>query len=155
MTHKQIHVFNPIVNRHIEVDEGISDLLRLLWDRDIFTLLSCQGGSDIEDERDSKFAFIMFSNPSDVGRFLESVAQYPETTPFWETRYARILGQEYNAPNAWIYEIFPVNLGVNQFLKNNEVIETFSGENNFSFNIIVRFPHTDIPEIVKMLETRG
>lgn len=165
--HKQFQIHNPIFDEYYMVDEGLVELLRLIWDKGICTIHSCQGGKIIDydpenyvekDEKNHKYAYIMFLDPLDLQKFLNLAAEYPEKNndpSFQNTLYARILGVEYDAPNKWIYEVHHSNLGVEQTIVNDEVLEHYTGKNDFVLHMIVRFPHTDIPLIVDAIKRKA
>lgn len=57
--HKQVWVGD------VEVDEGIAELLKVIWLKGYHTLLSCQGGHTRDEDHDHSFigkSFIVFSN---------------------------------------------------------------------------------------------
>jgi hypothetical protein len=161
-THEQFQMHNPIFDQYIMVDKGLVELLRLIWDKGICTIHSCQGGEIVDyevekDENNHKFAYIMFLDPESVKIFLDLIAEYPEINndpSFQNTLYARILGAEYDAPNKWVYEVHPRNLGVEQTIVNNEVLECYKRKNEFVLHMIIRFPHTDIPLIVDAIKRK-
>lgn len=165
-THEQFQMHNPIFDQYIMVDKGLVELLRLIWDKGIWTIQSCQGGEVVDydpedyvekDENNHKFAYIMFWDPESVKGFLDLIAEYPlvnNDPSFQNTLYARILSVEYDAPNKWIFEVHHRNLGVEQTIANDEVLECYKRKNEFVLHMIIRFPHTDIPLIVDAIKRK-
>lgn len=139
--HRQIEV------NGIQVDEGLAELLGLAWKRGIKTTNSCQ-------ENTPGIAWIEFETTGDAARFLDIVAKYPKDieniTKPWETMYGRIDGWV-DGKDAWQYNAIPYNVGVAQKLVGEEVVSTYKGYNRFNFWASIRFPMTDIPEIVANL----
>lgn len=65
--HNQISVLNPFYDEYIEVDEGISELLEVLWSLGIETVLSCE-------EAQPGIVWIQFYTGQDLSRFLTALA---------------------------------------------------------------------------------
>lgn len=165
--HKQIKV--DYFGQQIEVDEGIADLLQLIWKNGIYTALSCEDnrshdeeGNLIDDNID-EIIWISFPSPNYLILFLNIVAKYPvdwekEGINFWDTMYSRIVGGYGDGKFDWKYSIFPWNKGVEETIvdhggKNNtEAIEKFTGTNKFEFDASVRFSKKEVPEIMKNLQ---
>lgn len=142
-THKQVTVIYH--GTPIEVDEGMAELLTLLWGRGVNTSLSCQ-------ENRKGIAWIMFPTPEDAAKFLNIVTEYPtKAKNLWETMYGRAI--QYGDEGNWEYSLLPVNRGVYEYLsEDDEAVSDYRGFNDFTFDVSIRFPVSDISKIVKRLK---
>lgn len=142
--HKQVTV-NCFGNQ-IEVDKGISELLKLIWNCEIRTCLSCENNNPfdnkdtlIEDLKslDSKSltgfiedydvadigVWIAFATPGDLRKFLDIVAKYPSDNNkdraenFCDTMYSRIIRESNNCKHDWKYDFYPYDRGVKVEIK--------------------------------------
>jgi hypothetical protein len=140
-SHRQ--VIRNRLGRETLVDEGIADLLQLLWDCGCDTYNSCQ-------ENRPEMAWIEFATTEDCARFLNFVANHPadNSIPFWETLYGRITG--HGADDDWEYEVLVVNLGEVEEMVDGEIVATIK-ENNFAFMVSVYFPISDILPLIDIL----
>jgi hypothetical protein len=144
--HKQVSV--DFFAEKITVDEGLAELLQLIWERGIFTLNSCQ-------ENRPGVAWIEFETSEAFEDFLNAVAVYPvgKDVQMWKTLYGRIVGC--GGPDNWEYRNFPNIRGVREIIvDDDEIEEEYSGYNDFEMNISVRFPVTDIPLLVSILKDK-
>ncbi len=95
--HKQMTIFNPVLNETIEVDEGIAPLLEAIWNLGISTCNSCQ-------ENKPGVIWIEFSSVEDAEIFLTYIASGLHTVNSLAAGnwlYYRIMGHtggwQYNA----------------------------------------------------------
>ncbi|RDJ35585.1 MAG: hypothetical protein DWQ19_12270 [Crenarchaeota archaeon] len=134
--HKQVEVIYQ--GHQITIDEGLKELLPLIWKFGIKTELSCQ-------ENKPGIAWISFNTSHDAKMFLNLAAVYPEDdVPLWETMCGRIL--QYGEKDNWQYESVIIN--------NAEITNPETKNIDVNISISVRFPVTDINEITKNLSNR-
>ena len=68
--HRQVEVYNPVYDHMTEIDEGIVDLIQLLWNLGLETINSCQENTP---------GIMWISLPSDAAeRFLTVMASRRE-----------------------------------------------------------------------------
>lgn len=164
--HPQIEVDHN--GQKIHIDENIAELIKLIWKNEIETMGCCEGDNETK-------SYIHFKYIEDLQKFLNIVAQYPDKSHpkfFQKSLYARITGDEYGVDNKWEYEIGVINLGIRQKIIHHdapenclskkgkecvclegdtEIIEEYLGHNDFIIYPIVRFPKSDIPLLVQIL----
>jgi hypothetical protein len=154
--HKQV----PIAwkGRYAEVDEELAPVILSLWKAGIDTCNSCQ-------DNFPGIAWVEFPTMLDAKRFLDLVAVYPDErdmravngrlyvgdVPFWETLYGRITG--WGNDDDWRYDVNVHNGSVDEHIVNDEVVQTCFGPSDFEFFVSVRFPRTDLPLILELLQT--
>jgi hypothetical protein len=128
----------------IEVDEGLKELLPLIWSYGIDTLNSCQ-------ENKKGIAWIQFSGTGGFRKFLGLIARYPqEHEIFWETLYGRMM--QHGSEGDWKYDMLLVNSGVIEHLiDDDEIVAEHLGFNFFDCEISVRFPVSDIELLTTFL----
>lgn len=129
--HNQVKIHNPFRNELMEVDEGMAELLPLLWANDIKTIMSCQ-------ENKPGYAWIMFYELEDIRKFLVLVSK-SQTLLF--DRMERKSGTK----DMWRYEIIPCG---------EEVLFPITGFTGRSYKFLysVRFPVSDIAELVSIFK---
>ena len=132
--HKQISIFNPFYNEYIEVDEGISELLGVLWLLRIETSLSCE-------ENKPGIVWIVFSSMDDYQRFLNTLANVD---------YGFYLNEIESSEN-WSASIWPWNLSEKIDEDKGEIVPT--GPPEILCSVSVRFPKEMYPRILAMLKT--
>lgn len=142
MNHKQVKI-RYLDNRLVEVDEKLVPLLSLIWKHKIQTLLSCQ-------ENQPNRAWIHFASTEDATKFINLVAVYPKGPKPWQSLYGRIFG--YGSADDWTYNAHLQNHGVEENLRNDEIIERFVGPNDAQFSMSIRFPVSDIELLVTILK---
>ncbi len=147
--HKQVSV--QYHSKLIEVDEGLAELLQLIWARGINTRNSCQ-------ENKKNTAWIQFSSAECFRVFLGDVVEFPEDDS--DTLYRRVMGTADHFPSNWKYQIHPFNMGVEQSVIRNSsgeaegILETYRGFNLFDMYVSIRFPTSDIPLLVEILKKK-
>lgn len=142
-----------IVIDGISVDKGIAKLLKLIWNKGIKTVNSCE-------ENKPGVIWIQFASMNDLTKFLNKIARYPKGrgSNFWNTMYGRMMKVS-NEKENWKYDlVLPTNYGVKEELIKNsksdsgyEVIEQFTGKHDIDFNPSLRFPKKDLAEIIRNL----
>ncbi|MEK6878075.1 MAG: hypothetical protein AABY22_00625 [Nanoarchaeota archaeon] len=131
-----------------DIDEEIAPLILELWKRDLITINSCQGHFE-------EPTWIQFMSFIDAIDFINLIAKYPskkelKITKFWDTLYGHIFG--YGEGDNWEYSIYPMNWNIEETLINNdEIIEKCVGKTDINFQVSIRFPQKDLPEIMQRL----
>ena len=72
--HKQVDVYNPIFKKNIRVDEGIAELMALVWGLGLGTESSCQEMKKLSDG--TLGPYIGFLTVSDAELFMNIVLEY-------------------------------------------------------------------------------
>jgi hypothetical protein len=132
-----------------DIDEKIAPLIKRLWDLGLQTSNSC------EDNVPQGWVWIEFDSCSDAQRFLNLVADYSEDR---NSLYNRIR-QGWDSDDDelfWKYDVIPNDLGVAMDLVVDEdgdesIDETFLGKSDFIFSVSIRFPQTDLEQVMKSL----
>jgi hypothetical protein len=135
----------------VKVDEGMSEIMSLLWKHGIETLGSCQ-------ENQPGIAWVQFASTPGFHKFLNIVAKFPaeEGADFLNSLYARIGHHAENEKN-WEFAIQPYNVNevVNETVDEdgNETLEiTCDDDTLYTSSVSVSFPATDLPELVGILK---
>jgi hypothetical protein len=119
--HKQVKVLSP-TEGEVEVDEGMVDFLRALWDRGIDTFMSCQ-------ENFPGISWVVFTEPGDAERFMGDA---------WEVADKKMRDRmegELDVPGGWEFSSWPLHWG----------------EGCFEFPISIRLPIKDKDKLAKLL----
>jgi hypothetical protein len=126
--HKQVEIYHSELNKTVEVDEGISELIELLWELDVGTRFSCQ-----EDR--PGIIWIQFSNDS-AEHFLNTVSYYrDEEVGISESLYKRMVDSDLEG--GWEIEAVPYD-------------EAYEDLPSYMwFEISIRFPSSDYEKILK------
>lgn len=149
--HKQVKV--KYLGNEIEVDEGLGELLPLIWKLGCNTCNSCQ-------ENMPGITWIQFGQSGSLNIFLNAIAQYPENHPEpWNTLYGRMMKYNHSTKREktdWKYDVHPVNFGTYDKVSEDGkyVEEIYSGRNLMEISISVRFPMTDIPLLIQILKDK-
>lgn len=147
--HKQVLVQHDSIG--FEVDEGIAPLIQKLLRLNIKTLNSC------EDNIPSGWIWIEFLSAYQAERFLGIVAKYSGET---KSLYNRIRQgwslddgkNNWDENNFWKYSAHPNDYGIESTVEEDCVVETFTGSHLFKLSISIRFPRTDLPEVLENLD---
>ena len=133
--HRQVPVYNPLFEEHIEVDEGLSEILPLIWELGLDTGYSCQKRQDKSD-----MVMIHFLLADHAEKFTTAVVKYvpKKIDRDEETTYQRITRQ--GCRECWEFEVFP------------ERIEEDSEVKGIYFSTTVFFPADDLEEVVASLK---
>lgn len=148
--HKQVLVKHDLIS--LEVDEGIAPLFERLLKLNIKTLNSC------EDNVPSGWMWVEFLSAYQAERFLNIIAKYSGET---KSLYNRIRQgwslddgkNNWDENNFWKYSAHPNDYGIDSTVEEDCVIETFTGSHLFKFSISIRFPRTDLPEVLENLDS--
>lgn len=132
-----------------EIDEGIADLILELWKAGLETCNSCE--SNGQDSR----IWIEFMFPNEAGMFLDIVADSYDGD--YDSLYQRV-HRVWEAPDTdttqdWRYSVIPENLNLRyEYDDNDNSCEVISeGRSNFIFSVSIRFPHTDLAEVMRRM----
>ena len=154
--HKQVTVTGEIDGRPetAEVDEELADFIKLLWQLNISTMMSCQ------DNRGK--VWIDFPYAFEAESFLNLMAPDPANMDDLESIDSRVVGiyepddwGAYRSDRMWSYATSVADLGLNfpwgGIDDDDGEIERDS-EPMFIFSISVRFPKADLPEVMQRLQ---
>lgn len=145
--HKQTQVFYPAYRKVIEVDAGIAPLLLALWDAEIFTCNSCE-------ENEPGIIWIEFYSTKDSEKLLslivsalgDQIHKHPEANDWF---CYRILGQNGDALQPWIYDahpnVYPARCNRKQIYPKN--LESCKVE----LSVSLRFPKEDYGILLDLL----
>lgn len=130
-----------------EIDKKIAPLIKRLWELDINTFNSC------ENNVPEGWVWIEFESAIHAEDFLNIVAEYDEDR---NSLYNRIR-QEWDSDEDslfWQYNVHPKDWGVEQIPDENDeyLEERFTGESSFIFSFSIRFPQSDLKEIMRRLD---
>jgi hypothetical protein len=148
--HKQVLVKHDLVS--LEVDEGIAPLMERLLKLNIKTTNSC------EDNIPKGWVWVEFLSSYQAERFLSVVSKY---SPDIDCLYNRIrqhwvpedsIEEENLKSTFWKYSVNPVDYGVESTFDEDCIIETFKGPHYFKFLVSVRFPRSDLKEVIQNLD---
>jgi len=154
--HKQVTIHGTVNGRShtAEVDAGIADFIQLLWSLDIGTVMSC--------EDNYGRIWIDFPSTMEAERFLNDLAPDPSRFDDFESLDNRICSiweptddLEFRRDRAWHYTTSVADYGLNlpwgPCDDDDPDIER-EGEPCFIFDIDVRFPIADLPEVMERLK---
>lgn len=136
--------FVTVGERSADIDIKIVPLIRLLWQLDIDTILSCQSNCGM--------VWVMFPTPIEATRFFNIVAVYE---PGRDALYNRIVN-EYTTSRKFRNKVWSVNAHVEDFALNYDTDcaddeYRHDGLADIYFGISVRFPPSDLPAVLKRL----
>lgn len=135
--HKQVKVMHPKYGP-IEVDEGIAELLKCLWQLNIATSNSCQ-------ENQNGIMWIDFDSSRDVEIFLNSLFYNIENRKGkLKMLHENVIGVE----NYWNYSVCLMDM--NEDFENDCAVTTWPV--NYDVSISLRFPITDYKLILKTIK---
>lgn len=129
-----------------DIDLKIVPLIKKLWELGLETINSC------EDNVPEGWVWIQFASPYEATKFLDIVAKYNEDS---DSMYNRIRQAWESSDDSlfWKYDVLPVDCGVEETLVDEEIEEKFTGKSDFVFTFSIRFPQSDLKEIMKNLKT--
>ncbi len=141
--HKQVMIFNSVLNEMIEVDEGIAPLLKAIWNLGIATCNSCQ-------ENKPGIIWIEFSRAEDAEIFLTRIASCldPVNSPAADNwLYSRIIGQN----EGWRYSAHPHDS--REYIdEENGTLELNASERcRIALSISIRFPVKDYERLLDLV----
>jgi hypothetical protein len=130
-----------------DIDRRIAPLITELWKADIMTLNSCE-------ENKPGIVWIEFASCIDAERFLNIVARYPNRRElarksFSDTLYGRCTSCD--GERHWEYDALITDYGIREEIVNDEVIVTEVHPADFTCGISIRFPHCDLPVMLRRL----
>ena len=133
--HRQVPTYNPIFGVSFEVDEGLVEILKLIWDLGLATEDSCQ-----ESRGKPGMVKITFILPYEAEQFvslvftnIEKKIDYDE-----ETTYQRII--RHGCKKCWEFEIFP------------EYVGNVDDVKEIDYSATIFFPIDDLPKVVESLK---
>jgi hypothetical protein len=149
MLNKKILVKYDLVS--LEVDEGVAPLMERLLKLNIKTTNS------FEDNLNDRISIEFFSSYQ-AERFLSIVSKYNTNIDCLYNRIRQRWIPENNtdAENLkktfWNYSVSPVDYGTETTIGEDCVIETFKGSHYFKFSLSVKFPKSDLIEVLENLD---
>ena len=141
--HKQVEVYSPIYECMIEVDEGIAELIQLIWDLGLQTNNSCQ---------ENMPGIMWVSFPSeDAERFLTIMAlrreEDFESDDPPSSMYGRIMDPANE--NSWDFRVCLDDLS--EVLDEESDTIYHEGDSEIRIFVSIRFPVSDYDEVVDRL----
>jgi len=123
--HVQVQVHNPLMDKTIGVDEGLVELLQLIWKSNIVTYLSCQ-------ENQPGVVWIDF--PVDAARdFIDVIITQLGTNS--DICYAMYQAFHNNPARNWNYNM-----------------QIDDDDDSIDLNLSIRFPDIALPNVVRAFE---
>ncbi len=140
--HRQIAIYEPSLNRAVEVDEGIAPLLKAIWDLGITTCNSCQ-------ENKPGIVWIEFLAAEDAEVFLTRIVSRldPVNRPDADDwLYSRIMG----ANGDWQYTAHPHD--VREYVdEEKDTLELNASEPcKIALSVSIRFPVRDYERLLDL-----
>ena len=135
--HEQVRVYNPLMGRTIEVDEGLADLLQQLWALGMRTDNSCQ-------ENRPGMMWIEFPC-RDAARFLNLLASSRDEDRDF---YGRMM--EFSGTDNWKYNVLPGDLALRRDQGRGE--DLIEGPSEIVLDISVRFPLGDYDGVLRRVK---
>lgn len=145
--HKQVLVKHDLIS--LVVDEGIAPLFERLLRLNIKTLNSC------EDNVPSGWIWIEFLSAYQAERFLNIVAKYSGETKSLYNKICQswsVGANNWDDENFWKYTANPTDYGVEKSIEEDCVVETFKNPGLIRLAISIRFPKTDLAEVLENLD---
>ena len=141
--HKQTAIYDPSSNQAIDVDEGIANLLKAIWNYGIKTCNSCQ-------ENKPGTIWIEFISTEDVEAFLTRVISGldPVNSPDADDwLYSRIMG----ANGGWQYTAHPHD--AREYIDEEKGIMELSASEpcGIALSISIRFPVGDYERLLDLV----
>jgi hypothetical protein len=139
------------------VDVDLAPLVLEICKADIFYV-----GSSLE--ADTGLVSIAFHAPECAAQFLNVVAARPAKAdlktidgqtymgaiPIKETLYARITERS-DDPKAWQFSVEPEDFALDREVIEGKAVSKSHVPADFEFTLIVKFPKTDLPELVELM----
>jgi len=156
-THPQTKVYYPYYNTEIDVDEKIAPFLQLLWEKRIWTIMSCQDNPREGIGR----VWISFNDSEHACNFLRRAVPHPDTSEFavdslYNRSYAHWAPDEWHKSND--IEQVIIERGLWQWschlsdFTYDSMEEKFDGPQDPSFAIDLRFPFSDLEQLTKNIK---
>lgn len=135
-----------IGDRVAEIDIGIAELVKQIWIANIDTTNSCE-------ENEPGIAWLQFPASWDAIEFLNIVGgDYCDDIKSLYNRIRREWQVGDDTTGEWNYEVDPWDISVDQREVGGEIEEKSEGDRDFLLAVSMRFPTSDIPELVRRLE---
>ena len=132
-THKQVPLFNPINQKHINIDLNIAELILNLWQLGINTILSCEDNFDT--------VWIQFSY-DDAKRFLNFLVKQRDNHP---ELFSNIISEEF-----WKYSTNIIDRSEIYDKQKDEISR--NTRSTIDFEIGIRFPKEDYYIVLNILK---
>ena len=140
--HKQVLIENP-VGEFIPIDEGISELIKELWKRDIYTYNSCQ-------ENEPGIIWIEFANSYDAKVFLDTIMlKAYEDEGYGDELYFRMYVNTFHEKD-WQYDVCVIDY--NEIIDEEKDELVHVGIPDIGFPISIRFPISDYHMVLKIIK---
>jgi len=142
--HKQVKVYDPVYKEFREIDRGIVNLIKRLWDMDIAIDECC------EKNKKGKI-FIKFSTVFDAEKFLTIVATVRDKkikNLDQDLYYVALIDDELME---WEYKAYPFDLSIH-FDKKGELY--FKGKSKILLAISVEFPIIDYNDVLRLFKQK-
>ena len=158
-THTQIKVFNPLMNREIEVDKGMVQILKLLWKLGISTSNTCENNNP---SHYGKCVWISFGRGKDADEFFDIICR--ATFPYKEDESSELHGLYYRVEEIYSSRIHETHRGerdwdlavslndLNSYLVEPHVEDYLDEYRGMSLSVSVRFPLQDKQIVIKILQ---
>lgn len=132
---KQVPVCNPMIGENVTVDEGLVDVLKLIWEFGWSTHSSCQERHDMPG-----IAYLDFGHVSFAEEFMNIVLRHTPREVNWEhqTTYQRIT--RHCCKPCW-----EIKIGIDTDEPSRDVSFIY-------FSAMLFFPAEDLTEIVRCLQ---
>jgi hypothetical protein len=149
LKHKQVEVYNPFYEENIRVDEGMAELLTLLWDMDIFTTVSCQ---------ETEPGFMWLNMPADEATLFMMALSFKRDDDLKSdppSLYPRMMMMRPDSDDSWKYHVRPRDEAEKYIFEHED--DDFSapvkleGQTMLYFDIHISFPISDYPLIMERL----
>jgi hypothetical protein len=156
LNHKQVEVYNPILEEKVEIDEGMVELLTLMWEMGLLTSLSCQ---------ENKPGVMWVSMPSeDASWFMTALSSKRDDDLASDSSslYKRMMGLE--GEDNWDFQVRPQDVAESYLFdqegfdadedgfEDDFVTVAREGISKIYFDINIRFPITEYPIILQRLK---
>jgi len=154
--HNQVEVYNPIYEEKVEVDEGMVELLTLMWDMGLLTSLSCQ---------ENKPGIMWINMPhDDASWFMTALSMQRDNDLANDSSslYGRMMRLEED--DNWDFDINPKDEAESYSFdqegfdadedgfEDDFVTVTREGPSRIHFDINIRFPVSEYPIIIQRLK---
>jgi hypothetical protein len=137
--HRQVSLLHPEWNEVIEVDEGISELIVLLWRAEVNTMLCCE-------ENRPGYMFIRFVTAYGLEKFFNMLAiNRDKELGNHDSLYHRVIDPDQEG--GWEYDILVEDIGNEIDEAKDKVVYTLPPEVIFTASVL--FPISDYPQVLK------
>jgi hypothetical protein len=136
-----------------DIDEGIADLILLLWQKNISTTMSC------ENNVPESYVWIEFASVFEAEKFIDKIR--PEFSQDICSLYNRIMLDWASTADSqtkyWIYSIKPrnINAGYIEDEGGKGALPIITGRMASHFEVGIRFPQSDLQEIYDRIKGKN